>query len=342
MVVFMLQTTAAQGRLLLPALLPLAVLLGYGADYWQLAARRNLFSIVGGLALISLYCLFFVIRPVYALPNTVAALPTDAVPIGVYVGDNIELVGGKLRTTIAQAGDNVWVDLYWRADKLPDQPPEIVLELFGYNGEPSGRVQAYHGGGLYPATLWPINELIHTRVGATLNDALNAPTQVRVNVRIVGRQSVDLGFLKIPPANDPAATTRPLAQIGDGIELISADFSPKIAQIGATVTVSVTWRVIQPPNQTLTTFVHLGSAELPPLAQGDSQPRAGNYPTHWWATGEQFTDSYHFTLSETVPTGNFPIRIGMYDATITPLMLKIDEKYPASRSLTIGELTVDN
>ncbi len=342
MVLFMLQTTAAQGRLLLPALLPISILLSYGIDYWQRKFQHNLFPVVGGLALISLYGLLFVIRPVYATPQTVAKLSTDVVEIGGQPVDNIALIGANLWITQANAGDNVWVDLYWRADELPDEAPEIVLELFGYDEKPRGRIQAYHGGGLYPATLWPVGEIVHTKIGATLDNELNVPTQVRVNVRVVGGGSADLGYIKIPPLPLNNPETKPLAQIGDGIEIIAADFSPKTAQIGTTVTVSVTWRVTQPPNQTLTTFVHLGAGGSPPLAQGDSQPRAGNYPTYWWEAGESFTDTYQFTLHEAVPAGNYPIRIGMYDTTITPLPLRTDEKFPPDRSLTIGEITVDN
>ncbi|MCA9876032.1 MAG: glycosyltransferase family 39 protein, partial [Anaerolineales bacterium] len=155
---FMLQTEAAQGRLLFPALLPIALGMAYGLSRWRWPG-------VGLLALLlalitTLYSLFFVIRPAYALPPAVPALPSAATRIGAEVGQGLWLEGVQVETAVAHPGDNIWLTLYWQASEPLQEPVEFVLEILGSDLVPVGRLQSFHGRGLYPANLWPPGQII--------------------------------------------------------------------------------------------------------------------------------------------------------------------------------------
>jgi hypothetical protein len=51
------------------------------------------------------------------------------------------------------------------------------------------------------------------------------------------------------------------------------------------------------------------------LAQADSVPLNGYYPTYLWASGEVFADEYELLVPEGLADGRYPIHIGLYDPT---------------------------
>jgi 4-amino-4-deoxy-L-arabinose transferase-like glycosyltransferase len=329
---FMMQTEAAQGRLLFPALVPLALGLAYGLSRW-----RNVYWIAPLPALATtLYCLFFVIAPTYAGPPLVNELPAAATPLSRDMGQGLTLVGARVETPTAEPGDVAWLTLYWQADSVPDQPPAFKLELFGRDlGQPVGEVHSYHGRGLYPANLWPPDQIVADRFGVRLDEEIAAPVLARTFVRLVeaksGRQTsgagegVNVGAIKIAPTTWPPAPPMTLAQVGDSIELAAVSLQPGMAQPGSAIQIDVTWRVTAAPGIDYTTLVHLAEAGQPPLATGDSPPLDGDYPTRVWAKGEVIEDSYSLALPADLPAGSYPVWIGMYEsATITPLPLLVD------------------
>jgi hypothetical protein len=61
-----------------------------------------------------------------------------------------------------------------------------------------------------------------------------------------------------------------------------------------------------------TVFVHLVGAHGQPLAQVDSQPLAGIYPTSFWSVGERLTDPYLLYIPPDLPPGEYELLVGMY------------------------------
>jgi hypothetical protein len=49
------------------------------------------------------------------------------------------------------------------------------------------------------------------------------------------------------------------------------------------------------------------------VAQGDSPPIGGHYPTQLWAAGEVINDSYQLTIPDDLPDGRYPLYLGFYD-----------------------------
>ncbi len=312
LVIFMLRTPAAQGRLLFPAIVPLALALAFGLTRWR---WRGVDGLAVGLALLTtLYCAFFVIRPAYALPPIVTVLPPTAVPLSMPVGEGLTLVGIEVETDTAVPGDAVWFTLYWQADSVPNEPPELVAELFGRDLALLGNYHSYHGQGKYPANLWPPDELIADRVGIRLDETAVTPVLARLFVRLAdGAAGTAVAEVKVVPEDWPESGA-PLAQVGDGVVVTAVALSPETARPGDTVQIDITWKVLSPPGTNLATLVHLAEAGQPPLATGDNQPLAGQYPTRVWAAGEVIGDQYHLTIPVGLAHGRYPVWIGMYDA----------------------------
>jgi hypothetical protein len=315
---FMLQIHAGQGRLLFPALLPLALGLVYGLSRYR---WPGVIVLAPALALVtSLYCLLFVIPPAYAQPPliTEVEIPAGSNRLEFDLGQGLELVAAQMETGESIPGEWVFLTLYWQAESVPGnaaekEAPMYVLEMFGRENELIGKLQSYHGRGLFPASLWSPGDIVVDRIGVALSEGVEAPTQARLNIKLVGeRESVEVGTVKVVPAEWPEAPAVFLAQM-EGIQLVEASFDPKTAAPDDSVVVNLRWQVVDPPQRELTTFIHLGDPSQPPLVQGDSPPLAGHYPTQLWAAGEVFSDSYRLDLPADLVDGRYPIQVGLYD-----------------------------
>jgi len=49
------------------------------------------------------------------------------------------------------------------------------------------------------------------------------------------------------------------------------------------------------------------------VAQQDQRPFKGRWPTPAWQPGQIYADSYEIALPETLPAGDYTIRLGLYD-----------------------------
>lgn len=350
---FMLKTPAAQGRLLFPALVPLALLLVAGWSQLPAFPHRQpaaaVAPAVGGAllpafaALTTLYSVAVVIPRAYATMPAVAQLPASAARLEADLGDNITLVAASVDTAAVHPGDSVWLTLYWRAaapvPASPPPAPEYVINLIGRDFKPVGKLQSYHGAGRQPATLWPVGPVLQERVPVRLDDRAAVPAQVSVYVGLVDAPvTVAIGALKVTPPQWPSFTAQ-LAQLGDGIYLAQAQVTPTVASPGDALTVIVTWQVTAPPGHDLTTFVHLGDPAQPPLAQGDAPPQ--DYPTRFWEAGERIPDQYTIHLPSDLPPGRYPVQMGLYDpVTGIRLPVAVDGAPQPHNAFPLGWLEV--
>ena len=342
LLLFMLRTPAAQGRLLFPAIIPLAMGLIYGLKQWP-----YLSNVTPAIALVTtLYCLFVVIPTAYASLPVVNQLPETAVSLQADMGQDLTLVGVDLHTETIQPGEVAWFTLYWqRQDTLPTQAPEFVLELFGRELTLLGNIHSYHGSGLYPASLWPPNQIVADRVGVRLTTTVTAPVLAPAFVRLADSEPAEEGVfvtgVKVVPLAWPDVTGPALAQIGQRVALTDVSAAPTVAVSDQVIEVNVQWQVLAPLEQHFTTLLHLAEAGQPPLAQGDSPPLNGNYPTQVWQTGEVINDYYQLQIPDGLPNGRYPLWIGLYDTeTITRLPLTVDGQRQPHDMFKIGEIEI--
>ncbi|MCA9938309.1 MAG: glycosyltransferase family 39 protein [Anaerolineales bacterium] len=311
---FMLKTPAAQGRLLFPALLPLALMLGAAWSHLPYS-RWWRWLLPAAAAATSLTCVAFVIPRAYAPMPVADAAEIAAAPLDADLGAHITLVAAQVDTPAAHAGEWVWLTLFWRAEAAitasREDTPQYVILLVGRDYEVVGKLQSYQGAGREPASLWPVGQVLRERVPVRLADDTATPARVDVKVSLVDQEPlVTMGALKVTPRQWPPPAP-PLAQLGDGIELIAAEMEPQTVPVGGVVTVSVTWQAAADVPRDFTTFVHVGDPSRPPLAQGDAPPR--DYPTHFWQAGERIPDRYTIQLPADLPAGRYPVQMGMYD-----------------------------
>ncbi len=88
---------------------------------------------------------------------------------------------------------------------------------------------------------------------------------------------------------------------------------PATIHPGEPLRVTIVWQCRAAAPRDYTVFVHLLNAANQIVAQRDSAPRDGTYPTSIWATGETIPDAYTLELARDLPPGEYRIEIGMYE-----------------------------
>ena len=127
-----------------------------------------------------------------------------------------------------------------------------------------------------------------------------------------------LGSVKMigrPHVVDPSTGGAVEATFGAAMELLSDRLEPAQVSTGDRLSVRLRWRSAAAMSQAYKVFVHVldpGGEHV--VAQRDAQPQDGKAPTPSWVVGEVVDDEYVITLPASLPGGEYPIEVGVYDA----------------------------
>lgn len=341
---FMMRTPADQGRLLFPAILPLALAVTYGLSQWH---RRWTFPAASLLALVTaVYCVGLLLPQAYSRPALIdeADIPPEATRLDHDMGLGLDLVAGEVATWSANPGDAVDLVLYWRARAGAAPPALVAPEVVGREYKQIARLpNGYHGGGSYPSTLWPQDRVVREHITLRLADDVATPTQGRVLVHLDGQEEyVEAGSVKVVPRAWPEPEGITVARLGQGIALTRAALGETKVSGGEVVSVDLRWQISEAPGEDLTTFVHMGDPNQPPLAQADGPAIAGDYPSRFWESGEIFDDRYDLRMPPDLGAGCYPVHVGLYDpSTGQRLPVWINGERQPYDALMVGWLTLE-
>jgi len=335
------RTPATQGRLLFPALGPLAILAALGLA--QLLPRRW----ERALPLATLPLLAFAawlpwgtIRPAYTPPPTVAKLPADALPVNTRFGP-IELLGVRVGDAPVIPGDErggLRLTLYWRPQAHTLQDMSLYVQAFGLPDSAAtgglqeiAKLDSYPGGGLLRTSTWTLGVIYADEYKLPVVPAARTPVRPLLKI---GWRHFETGEEFAPTTPDGAprgpVTVEAGRVIGEDVHLNTGEsveavfsgqlrlnraaISPLIATPGETVSVALEWEALARVGEDFTILVHLFDPAAPdlPLAQGDSSPLGGRWPTSAWEPRLSFVDEHIITLPPDLPPGAYHIAVGFY------------------------------
>jgi 4-amino-4-deoxy-L-arabinose transferase-like glycosyltransferase len=338
-------TQGSQGRLLFPAIVPIATFFALGLRAWFLPRARTLpirmgpdarhaAGVVTVLALLTLSILvpWRWISPHYARPEAIERLPEGAVPLDLAFGQAITLRGARFSQELAYPGEPFPMDLYWEAARELTPSEEVMIWVRLIQESPRsddpargvvGLEDSYPGGGTFPVSLWPAGQLLAGRQYVHVGSDAPAPMVARLDVALYeastgqrlahpGEDLPTVGRVKVVPRRWPRVQRRQtVARLGPGISLAAYAHGGQ-ARAGETLPVTLTWTVQARPRRDYTVFVHLVDGQGEVWGYGDSAPRQGNYPTWWWDVDEVIVDEHGLVVTPNAPPGQYVVVAGLY------------------------------
>ncbi len=274
------------------------------------------------------------------LPPSKRGIEGGYVPIEANFANQVKLVGYVLPSRRVEPGGGLPLTLYWQSlapvlgdyvvfDKLLDEHQQVYG---GYDRLP----REY-----YSTLLWAEGEIIED--GFAVPVVPDAPpgvynlhvglyslaTGAPVSLPLVQEgQPTDvtrvvIGPIKVggpPPdviAQNPTPQITLNQTLGNQITLLGYDLEPtslencQLSMTHCQLLIILYWRADTIPTTDYTTFVHLRNEANEKVAQKDSPPAAGRYPTSLWDAGEVIVDEIALPLAE-VPSGRYTPVVGLY------------------------------
>jgi hypothetical protein len=147
-----------------------------------------------------------------------------------------------------------------------------------------------------------------------------------------------------PPKVDAASIGQLLNITFDGkIELLGAEIDRGSAQPGDPIKVTLYWRALQPIDRSYVKFVHLIDDEGIMVAQRDTWPGRGMYPTTLWQPGEVIADALYLHVPDGAYAPNHAmLSVGLYEQG-GPRLNAIDAQGQAiaDNAAMIGMMKID-
>lgn len=328
----------AYGRLLFPAIAPIGLLLVVGWWYvlpprWR---RLSLTMSTGIVVIASILVPFASIYPLYH-PWRERTEEQIEHPVGnIYLesetGTKIaQLVGYNLLEPYIFPGAYLPVELCWRPLSQTDVPYTVFVQLLdlGQLDEQAspgvwGQRRTYPGLGNLPTDRWPLDWLFCDKVLVQLSPDTPTPLGAAIEVGFIDPRTesrlqaasaegdlLETPFLRGVPVlspGEPLASERsPRYILGDAIGLDQVE----VERGENAITLTLTWQSLQPVPYDATIFLHLRGAGGEILAQADRQPLDGQFPTSYWLSGQEITDTIRLPLAS-VYEGPLKLNVGMY------------------------------
>ncbi|MBN2003419.1 MAG: phospholipid carrier-dependent glycosyltransferase [Anaerolineae bacterium] len=277
-------------------------------------------SIIQHLTLVALLLLdlaapLLVIRPAFALPRLVtpeAASATVGAPAIVY-GETAQLLGVRLLQDSTTPGGVFSLRACWMARQPMDKDYTVFIHLVGLNNSRPGERYTYPGLGRFPTSLWPVGQAFCDTYRVSVEPWAPVPELYDVWLGLYDDESdtrlqpdsdppVVAQVRVAPEVPQPVAAQHTLdARLGDAITLLGYD-APVTLTAGSSLSLTLYWRADDDLYDSYKVFVHLLDADNVTLAQDDTIPHTGRYPTSVWRAGDVVPD-VHVLATETLTPG---------------------------------------
>ncbi len=326
-------TQAPHGRLFFPVLPALAPLAIFGLGQLFPLRSRSMISYALPVAMfaVSLYALFFVLRPAYAFPPllTASGLEKIANRVDIVYDGKMKLLGYDVSPRRALPDGSVELSLYWQSLAQMDEDYSIGIALLDSNRRVLSQRSSYPGHGMLPTRLWRPGQMIRDTYWVPVPMGAPAPSIAQIQVSLFRREDKRdlaafdpngnavtpiIGRFKIASARPVDARPRNRTDYAFGNQAVLIGYDANLAKVSEPsqgLEITLYWKRIAPISADYTVFVHLIDDSDKIIAQKDSQPMGGSNPTSLWDDGEIVVDRYSFAQ---LARGTYRVRVGLYRA----------------------------
>lgn len=326
------------GRLLFPAIVPIAVFLFLGLRYFLRSDAHRLDVLVAvvsaaSLLVLSIVALFTYLIPAYAKPELldIAQVRDRTKPLHVRYGDQALLLGYHINRNRVRVGDAFRVTLCWQALATTDTNYFQSVHLLRLEDETIvARRESYTGLGRFPSSQWSRGDVFCDMLRMPVEDWTPSPAVYDLRVGLTNYETrerlssvssdgqplelVLVDRIKVQP-REPIAVAIDAgvnATVDDQMRLLDARLNPTSVSRGGTASLKLVWQALRVPDADYTVFVHVLDADGTQVAQGDSQPLDGRYPTSFWDADEVVIDTHRIEVPQSLPPGAYDVNVGVY------------------------------
>ncbi|MEP7356986.1 MAG: hypothetical protein ABI847_07075, partial [Anaerolineales bacterium] len=147
-----------------------------------------------------------------------------------------------------------------------------------------------------------------------------------------------------PPAlaGLPAAATRLDAVLGGVAILRGYEIRPQTVRPGERVDVTLYWETVAPTDLPYSVYIHLIDQEQTLVAQHDTYPGLGRYPTTAWRPGHLFADTYKVELPATAyAPGVLQVSAGLWQTETGDRAFLLDSSgQPVAADVSLGQISL--
>ncbi|GEM_PF-2283060 len=310
---------------------------------------------------LAVYGLFGVLAPAYDLPRRVSdpallASQYDHPASVTWMEDRIRLIGFRIEPETVRPGEPIFVTLCWQSGgPLSEALPYAVHVIDRQDGK-IGERNTHPGLGMYATLYWQPGEAFCDRVRVPIHADAPPLATYRVVLSFFHEDTLEqvpamldngaaegvvtLGEIAVLPnrwlkTHDPPRNQRFWYKLGD---LIYAS-PPEVSPGGSTLAVSVTWEAATEVGRDYVVFVHVvGDQGI--VAQTDTRPRGGRFPTSFWPEGTVVPDKISVDLTGVQP-GMYRVLLGLYDSeTLERLPVTNWESENLADTIDVGTIEV--
>lgn len=268
-------------------------------------------------------------------------------------GGLIRVLATRLDREVLSPGETLGLTVYLQALAPMERNYNVSVRVVG----PDGAMVAQHDGWPwgFPTSKWVVRDVLPDGHQLALPTDL-APGAYQLHYLIydpetlaplpitqagapVG-ESVVIDYVRVESGarGEPAPAIPLDAQLGTALTLRGVDLPQSVAP-GEPMTLSLYWHADDAPRHDYTRFVHLIRPDGTIIAQVDSAPLEGFYPTSFWHRGETVRDTITLTPPADLPGGEYAVRVGLYTQEGERLQVSHDG-VPAGDAVDVGAITV--
>jgi hypothetical protein len=136
----------------------------------------------------------------------------------------------------------------------------------------------------------------------------------------------------------PAEAHRLDINFSDKIRLLACQLDKGVVKRGDPLSVILYWQPLAEMEQDYNVFVHILGRDEQVIAQEDTYPGMGSYPTSLWKTGGVIEDTYRmYILPESKAPSRFRVDVGVYDRSTGEVMPAFDRDGHPLHGLTVAQ-----
>ena len=258
----------------------------------------------------------------------------------------VEFLGYTIDNWAVEAGDTLYLTLYWQTQQRMERIYTVFTHLLDKEEKIWGQKDEIAWGWFHPTTDWLPGEVIVLKFEIPVSaDAPPGGYAIEIgmydretNERLsvfdeAGNRLGDRILLSKKPAvrwegnfTIPAIQHPMQSNLADKVSFLGYDLLENQIDPGHVLQLTLYWQAQSRMSTNYKVFTHLLDEDEHIWGQQDSVPGQGRYPTTGWLEGEVFVDEYEIAVQPDVPSGEYVLEIGMYDALTLQRLPAFDQK----------------